>query len=153
MGCQLAAQRLGSKILEERVRGPGRFRHEQHEAEPAGVIVDHAGAGRSIDLDVIVAYVGATRENVFTQRCAAAILLDSEPAGHSKMHDEGVAAVKNGNQVLRAPVKPQDSLTSQLVVEPLGKRKPQIRAIGNHPVDTLSNKDRQQPTPYRLNFR
>src|SRR5260370_216144 len=109
-GAARAAGRGGAELGYERMGGEVGGRHDQHQAEPARIVVCHRGAGRHMEHHVVMGRGRGACMMELARHRSGILVAHAERAGHAEMHQQHVPGSKVRRQVLGPPPAAGNSL-------------------------------------------
>ncbi len=116
------AERLGADLAHQRMAGEVAARHDQHQTEPARIVVCHRGAGRHMEHHVVMRRGRGACTMELARHPAGIVVAHAERAGHAEMHQQHVPGSKVRRQVFGAAANTRNGLAFQPLREVAGQR-------------------------------
>ncbi len=131
-----------------------RARDQIHEAEAAGVVVGHRGAGAHRHHHVVVLgrALGALEVEIPRRQVAAVGQGHVEAAAHAEMHDQRLAGIERGGEVLRPAREARDGPALEAGGEALGEGEAQVGPAQGDAAEARADQGGRQSPPHGLDL-
>ena len=127
---------------------------EVHEAEAARVVIGHRGAVRHRHDDVVVLRCAQRPVEVEIPRRQVGAVRHRhiEAPAHPEMHDQGLAGIEPGGEVLGPPCQIDDGCSREALGEALREGEAQVRAPQDHAGETGADHGGTKPAADGFDF-